>query len=160
MGPLAIGLLMGGGALLRGLGGRREAQAANRQATAEHARLEAADGRRAAGRAALARGILNSVGYGGSMTDEQILAMFSGARARNIAPVPSIFSGVGAGMARVGELGLLGRAGGGSGTAAGAVTGGSTLQLPGEQLPGGLAGDQAMQEYLRIIRGSGGLITP
>lgn len=144
--PIAAALLAGG-SIAKGVGARREAGAHRRQSDAEHARLEAADKRRAAGRAALARGILNSIGYGGSMTDEQILAMFSGARRRDIITTPSIWSGIGQGASRAGELMLLGSAGGGGGG------GGASAAAATPASPSGMT---AYEEYLRMIRGGTG----
>jgi hypothetical protein len=111
MDPLTLGMLLfGGGKLLGGLGGRREAGESRRQNMAEDARQEAEMRRRAGGRAALMRGILNANGYGSTMTDEQIFDTLLRTPRRGSNVVPSLLSGVGSGLAGAGTSLIAGSA--------------------------------------------------
>ena len=112
MDPVTIGmLLLGGGKLLSGIGGRRTANATIQADRAEDMRQEAEARARAKGRSALMRGILNANGYGGTMTDEQIEAMLLRTGRRGTARAPSVLGAIGGGASTIGDLMLTGSAG-------------------------------------------------
>lgn len=76
------------------IGGRRDERNALRANTAEDARQEAEMRRRAGGRAALMRGILNANGYGDTMTDEQIFNMLLHTQRRGTKQMSSVLPGI------------------------------------------------------------------
>lgn len=111
MDPVTLGMLaMGAGKLFGLFGHRREANAVNQTNRAEDLRLDAEQRRRAEARAALMRGIMDSSGFGGTMTDDQMVNMFVGTNRRGTVPVPSVWSGLGDAATGVGQSLVMGSA--------------------------------------------------
>jgi hypothetical protein len=100
-----FGTILGGvGSLIGSIGHRRDVSNVNRANTAEDARQEAEMRRRAQGRAALMRGILNANGYGETMTDDQIFDSLMRTPRRGAAVTPSLLTSVGSGIGHAGDL--------------------------------------------------------
>lgn len=76
------------------IGNRRDERNTLRANTAEDARQEAEMRRRAGGRAALMRGILDANGYGGTMTDAQIFDTLLHTARRGTKPMSSVLPGI------------------------------------------------------------------
>lgn len=98
------------GSIISGIGHRRDVTNTNRANTAEDARQEAEMRRRAGGRAALMRGILDANGYGGTMSDDQIFDSLMRTPRRGANVNPSILSTVGNSISSGADMVIAGQA--------------------------------------------------